>query len=79
MLGINCPCLAEDISKIFTIYWELSKPKAAVPDKWPSYLATTWNMVNPLTLELNNSAAEVYIAVSVHNKTLQVTIAVFDV
>lgn len=63
-MAINCPCLAEDISKIFTVYWQLSTPGSVIPDKWPSRLSTSWNVANPLTLKVNNIDANVYLAVS---------------
>jgi len=52
------------MSKIFSVYWQLSKPKATIPDNWPSYLSTSWNMANPVSLEVNRTDANVYLAVS---------------
>lgn len=67
LLATNCPCLAEDISKIFSVYWQLSKPKAVVPDTWPPDLSTSWNIDNPVCLKINDTDANVYIAVSCKN------------
>jgi len=64
LLAINCPCLVEDISKIFTVYWELSNPTSVIPAKWPSSLSTLWNIANPASLEVNGTNASVFLAVS---------------
>uniref|UniRef100_A0A1B6C9A8 PLD phosphodiesterase domain-containing protein n=1 Tax=Clastoptera arizonana TaxID=38151 RepID=A0A1B6C9A8_9HEMI len=52
-LGIyiqDCKCLAEDISKIFDVYWMMGENDAKVPAKWPDYLATLYNNVTPMNL-----------------------------
>jgi len=46
----NCACLAEDMAKIWQVYWDLGADGATVPDTWPSDLSTTINMKNPLKL-----------------------------
>ena len=40
----NCACLAEDMAKIWQVYWDLGADGATVPDTWPSDLSTTINM-----------------------------------
>lgn len=47
----NCPCLADDMSKIWQVYWDLGVPGATVPDAWPDKLSTNINMKTPLNLE----------------------------
>ena len=48
VLVMNCPTMAQDMAKIFDVYWELGGPGKEVPDKWPSSLATKINAGNPL-------------------------------
>jgi phospholipase D3/4 len=40
----NCPCLADDMAKIWQVYWDLGAPGATVPDSWPDQLSTDINM-----------------------------------
>jgi len=46
----NCGCLAEDMAKIWQVYWDLGADGATVPDTWPRDLSTTINMKSPLRL-----------------------------
>ena len=45
---LNCPTMAQDLAKIFDVYWKLGGPNKEVPDKWPSSLSTKINSRNPL-------------------------------
>ena len=45
----DCPTFAEDMGKIFDVYWDLGEEGKKVPDTWPSSLSTHINSENPLT------------------------------
>ncbi|XP_039290381.1 5'-3' exonuclease PLD3-like isoform X2 [Nilaparvata lugens] len=60
----DCPCLAEDIGKIFDVYWMLGEPNAKRPDKWPSHLETNINEDTPLPVKIDNSDAGVFVTSS---------------
>ena len=59
----NCPSLATDLKKVFEVYWTLGDSNS-LPHTWPSSLATAYNEMNPLPLNLNDSAGEVFISSS---------------
>ena len=59
----DCPCLAEDVSKIFEVYWALGEENATVPTQWPEDLATDFNHVNPMAVLLNGTSSSAYLAV----------------
>ncbi|KAF5305553.1 hypothetical protein FQA39_LY01644 [Lamprigera yunnana] len=66
-LGIvvrNCSSLSEDIAKIFDVYWMLGIPGAKVPNRWPSFLETHYNVNTPMNLILNNETFQTYISSS---------------
>uniref|UniRef100_A0A0R3RPZ7 PLD phosphodiesterase domain-containing protein n=1 Tax=Elaeophora elaphi TaxID=1147741 RepID=A0A0R3RPZ7_9BILA len=46
----NCTCIANDLYKIFTIYWRLGVSDAKIPYKWPLNLRTYFNFSHPLKL-----------------------------
>jgi len=48
----NCPCLAEDMSKIWQVYWQLGVPGAVVPSSWPTDLSTAISLASPVELVL---------------------------
>ncbi|KAJ7303846.1 hypothetical protein JRQ81_011354 [Phrynocephalus forsythii] len=56
----NCSCLAQDLSKMFNLYWSLGLPNATIPSPWPAEYSTTYNKETPLELTLNNTEAGVY-------------------
>lgn len=49
----NCSCLAEDVSKIFNVYWDMGKENAQIPDKWPEAYSTKINSETPLRIHFN--------------------------
>ncbi|KAI6189905.1 Phospholipase D/Transphosphatidylase domain-containing protein [Aphelenchoides bicaudatus] len=62
-LGIavyDCPCLADDLRKIFDVYAKMGQPESKLPDVWPKEYATAYNSQNPMNLRLNNEALSVY-------------------
>lgn len=60
----NCTCLAQDLSKMFEVYWALGVPNATIPSPWPERFSTTYNKESPLGLTLNGTEARVYLSVS---------------
>ena len=39
----NCSCLADDLGKIFDVYWLLARKDAKIPDPWPKKYETSIN------------------------------------
>ncbi|XP_017783984.1 PREDICTED: phospholipase D3 isoform X2 [Nicrophorus vespilloides] len=64
LLATNCSCLAEDVAKIFDVYWMLGMKAAKIPDMWPKVLETEINMESPMNLNLDLNPTETYIASS---------------
>ncbi|XP_024936685.1 phospholipase D3 isoform X2 [Cephus cinctus] len=60
---LNCSCLAEDLGKIFDVYWMLGKD-GKVPSSWPESLRTKINMDNPMNFTLNGNKYRSFIASS---------------
>jgi len=53
------------VEKIFDVYWQLSHPGApSIPDNWPTNLSTALNLNHPARLKVNETNADVYLAVS---------------
>nr|XP_018917049.1 PREDICTED: phospholipase D3-like [Bemisia tabaci] len=66
-LGIavrNCPCFAEDLRKIFEVYWTLGEENAVVPPEWPRSLATIYNKDTPYQFNLNGDLYPAYLSSS---------------
>lgn len=65
--GMNCECLAQDLQRLFNIYWYLSTPGNSLPAKgvWPDQYTALFNMTNPAMLSINQSLpSSVFMAVS---------------
>lgn len=60
----NCSCLAEDMAKIFQIYWYLGLPTSVIPPQWPPEFATEYNNTSPLNIKLNETNSTIYLASS---------------
>ena len=61
-LGIsmfNCSVLANDLQKIFQVYWYLGKETAIIPKQWPKEYETKYNIITPLSLSINNQSYEI--------------------
>ncbi|XP_063168507.1 5'-3' exonuclease PLD3 isoform X2 [Candoia aspera] len=56
----NCSCLAQDLEKMFEVYWALGLPNTTIPSPWPANYSTTYNKDTPLELQLNGTEAGVY-------------------
>lgn len=62
----NCSCLAQDISKIFSVYWQMGEEDARIPSKWPDTLSTKINANSPLKVNYSSAddhTANVYFSV----------------
>ena len=64
VLLTDCPCLADDMSKLFDIYWAVAD-KPYIPEKWPDRYATEISMKTPLDVTLNQTQSHVFISVCV--------------
>lgn len=57
----DCPCLAEDMSKIWSVYWDLGG-QTKIPPTWPDSYTTKINSDSPLSLP--TPALSVYLSSS---------------
>ncbi|KAK0080264.1 hypothetical protein PV326_008268, partial [Microctonus aethiopoides] len=65
-LGIyaaNCSCLANDLAKIFEVYWQLGDG-GRIPSSWPDSLNTKINVNNMMNFTLDNNKYRSFIASS---------------
>ena len=60
VLVTDCPCLAADMAKVWSVYWQLGG-RAELPVTWPKELATSYNADTPLSLP---SLPQVYLSSS---------------
>ncbi|KAI0210847.1 5'-3' exonuclease PLD3 [Lamellibrachia satsuma] len=60
----NCTCIAEDMQKIFDVYWFMGKPNQTLPHGWPKNYSTPFNRLTPLHIQMNNTRTAVYLASS---------------
>ena len=60
----ECQPIAEDLSKIFEIYWVLGKSEATVPKSWPKALSTQYNRSHPMPISLNQIQYNVFLSSS---------------
>ncbi|GLG97967.1 Phospholipase D3 [Gryllus bimaculatus] len=58
----NCTCLANDIGKIFDVYWSLGQPNAQIPGMWPDTLSTPYGIQTPMNVSLNGTDSLVYVS-----------------
>ena len=49
----ECQLLADDLLKIFEIYWYLGEPNATIPKYWPKELSTNYNLSNQMSVPIN--------------------------
>ena len=59
----NCSCVAEDVAKIFEVYWYLGVPHTPVPPAWPAKYDTSFNKDAPMSVLLNATKSSVYVSV----------------
>ncbi|XP_064489373.1 5'-3' exonuclease PLD3-like isoform X2 [Ornithodoros turicata] len=63
-LVMNCSCLAQDLEKVFDVYWSLGLPNATIPQHWPASLSTVFNKEAPAYPEFNGTATATYFSSS---------------
>lgn len=64
LITYNCSLMANDMSKIFEVYWDLAKD-TKIPNPWPKKYQTTINADSPAQIKFNGSnAASVYLSSS---------------
>lgn len=59
----NCPALANDMGKLFDIYWYMAAADS-IPKPWPKQYDTQINSKTPMELSLNDNKYDVYISSS---------------
>ncbi|XP_007896668.2 inactive phospholipase D5 [Callorhinchus milii] len=59
----NCSCLALDLHKVFSVYWQLQY-KDSVPENWSKKVFALINENSTLQLQLNDTEANVYLSSS---------------
>jgi len=59
IVGRDCPCLAADLSKIFSVYW-LIGGTTKLPSSWPAELATNINSSFPAAILTDNIEHRAY-------------------
>ena len=64
IVGYDCTCLAQDLAKIFSVYWYMGKQDATIPKQWPEDYSTHINSQHPLALSVNDTPATAYLSVS---------------
>ncbi|XP_063703810.1 5'-3' exonuclease PLD3-like isoform X2 [Culicoides brevitarsis] len=65
ILATNCTCLADDIAKIFEVYWKLGQSGAKIPKKWPAELQTEINATNQAQINfVDLGSSNVYLSSS---------------
>jgi len=60
----GCEVLAQDLTKIFDVYWYLGLENATIPSRWPKDFSTNYDNNNPLSLSINESNYEVFLSSS---------------
>lgn len=59
----DCGCLAQDVSRIFEVYWTLGgATNGSLPPYWPARLSALSSSQNPLHLKFNGVPARVYLS-----------------
>ncbi|CAJ0588238.1 unnamed protein product [Cylicocyclus nassatus] len=60
----NCPCLANDLTRLLEIYWEMGAPGAKIPNSWPDSLATPAYHERPTSVPQSKGDQAVYMTAS---------------
>jgi phospholipase D3/4 len=60
----NCSILANDLLKIFEVYWILGEGDSQLPHHWPQGLSTSINAEHPVTIRLRNTESQVFLSSS---------------
>ncbi|CAJ0582454.1 unnamed protein product, partial [Mesorhabditis spiculigera] len=65
ILGLNCPCIAQDVEKIEDTYWDLGLPDAKIPSSWPESRWVGARHGNPYVVpQLGATNLDVYVSSS---------------
>ncbi|VDM64495.1 unnamed protein product [Angiostrongylus costaricensis] len=64
MAVFDCPCLAEDLTKLLQIHWDMGAPGAKIPDSWPMVYATSAYHERPTTVPQSEGDQAVYFSAS---------------
>nr|XP_055069279.1 inactive phospholipase D5 isoform X1 [Misgurnus anguillicaudatus] len=59
----DCSCLALDLHRIFSLYWQLQY-RDYIPSIWSKRVTAVFNRQEPLKLRLNNTDATAYVSTS---------------
>ncbi|KAG7282000.1 hypothetical protein CRUP_003058 [Coryphaenoides rupestris] len=57
---VNCSCLALDLNRVFSFYWQL-QGRNYIPNIWSSKVIALYGKQEPLQLQLNSSGATAYL------------------
>lgn len=59
----NCSCLAQDMARIFGIYWDIGDRKnGSLPPYWPGRFSALSSADHPLVVNVNGVSARVYLS-----------------
>uniref|UniRef100_A0A0K0DC18 Phospholipase D domain protein n=1 Tax=Angiostrongylus cantonensis TaxID=6313 RepID=A0A0K0DC18_ANGCA len=64
MAVFDCPCLAEDLTKLLQIHWDMGAPGAKIPASWPVAYATSAYHERPTTVPQSEGDQAVYFSAS---------------
>eukprot|EP00118_Oscarella_pearsei_P004359 m.18508 g.18508 ORF g.18508 m.18508 type:complete len:442 (+) comp27672_c0_seq1:75-1400(+) len=64
VIALNCSCLANQLTKAFSMYWAMALPDAKIPSKWSSSYATKFNLGSPLLLNINGTSSQATFGIS---------------
>ncbi|XP_062502278.1 5'-3' exonuclease PLD3-like isoform X2 [Corticium candelabrum] len=64
VIALNCSCLTRELSKVFSIYWEVAQDHSKLPQKWPDRVTTKINVKNLLRLMINGTPASTTFGIS---------------
>ncbi|CAH1263664.1 PLD3 [Branchiostoma lanceolatum] len=58
----DCPSLAQDVGKLFSVYWDLGKPGADLPPSWPAAYQTNYNLQTPVQVAFNGTDTNTFLS-----------------
>ena len=64
VLVYNCSCLAIDLHRVFSFYWQLQN-RDYVPSIWSKRVTALYGKDNPVTLYLNDTEVTAYVSVRI--------------
>lgn len=64
---MDCPCLAQDVYKIFNTYLYLGGENSTIPKQWPKKFSTKYDYENPAEVVFSNQSKFLtFISVSIN-------------